>query len=129
MTVFAGDTASFHEWQFRLQIKKSLCTAGFECSIVFRPSCTSGISTSRPGSVVVQKSGRVDDDVQISALDAFCEMDGRKSRYTAEVLERYRGEDVGDLKRSEWNELVEKCGHVSTLSTRKFLKSDPKVVT
>ena len=27
MTVFAGDAASFHEWQFRLQIKKSLCTA------------------------------------------------------------------------------------------------------
>ena len=25
MTVFAGDAASFHEWQFRLQIKKSLC--------------------------------------------------------------------------------------------------------
>ena len=22
MTVFAGDAASFHEWQFRLQIKK-----------------------------------------------------------------------------------------------------------
>ena len=27
MTVFAGDAASFHERQFRLQIKKSLCTA------------------------------------------------------------------------------------------------------
>ena len=27
MTVFAGDAASFHEWQFRLQVKKSLCTA------------------------------------------------------------------------------------------------------
>ena len=27
MTVFAGAAASFHEWQFRLQIKKSLCTA------------------------------------------------------------------------------------------------------
>ena len=26
-TVFAGDAASFHEWQFRLQIKKSLCKA------------------------------------------------------------------------------------------------------
>ena len=25
-TVFAGDAVSFHEWQFRLQIKKSLCT-------------------------------------------------------------------------------------------------------
>ena len=27
MTVFAEDAASFHEWQFRLQIKKSLCKA------------------------------------------------------------------------------------------------------
>ena len=27
MTVFAGDATSFHEWQFRLQIKKSLCKA------------------------------------------------------------------------------------------------------
>ena len=27
MTVFDGDAASFHEWQLRLQIKKSLCKA------------------------------------------------------------------------------------------------------
>ena len=54
-----------------------------------------------------QKSRHVDDDVQISALDAFYEMDGRKSRYIGEVLECYRGEDAGDLKRSEKNELVE----------------------
>ena len=27
MTVYAGDAASFHEWQFPLQIKKSLCKA------------------------------------------------------------------------------------------------------
>ena len=27
MTVFAGDAASFHEWQYRLQIEKSLCKA------------------------------------------------------------------------------------------------------
>ena len=27
MIVFAGDAASFHEWQFRLKIKKSLCKA------------------------------------------------------------------------------------------------------
>ena len=43
----------------------------------------------------------VDDDVQISALDAFYEMDGRMSRCIGEVLEWYRGEDAGDLKRSE----------------------------
>ena len=63
---------------------------------------------SRPGSVLVQKSGRVDDDVQISALDASYEMDGRKSRYIGEVFDWYRGEDAGDLKRSEVNEMVEK---------------------
>ena len=59
---------------------------------------------SRPWSVLVQKSGHVDDDVQISALDAFYEMDGRRSRYIGEVLDWYRGEDAGDLRRSELNE-------------------------
>ena len=58
----------------------------------------SGEIQSRPGSVFVQKSGRVDGDVQISALDPFYEMDGRKSRYIGEVLEWYRGEDAGDFK-------------------------------
>ena len=52
----------------------------------------------------MQKSGHVDDDVQISVLDAFYEADGRKSRYIGEVLEWYRGEDAGDLLRSELNE-------------------------
>ena len=41
----------------------------------------SGETQSRPGSVLVQKSGHVDDDAQISALGAFFETDGRKSRY------------------------------------------------
>ena len=53
----------------------------------------------------VQKSGHVDDDVPISALDVFYEMDGRKGRYIREVLNWYRGEDSGDLKRSELNEV------------------------
>ena len=53
---------------------------------------------SRPGSVRVQKSGHVDDDVQFSALDVFYENDGRGSRCIGEVLERYRGEDARDLK-------------------------------
>ena len=55
----------------------------------------------------MQKSGHVDDDVQISALDAFYETDGRKSRHIGDVLDWYRGEDAGDLKRCESNELVE----------------------
>ena len=46
----------------------------------------------------MQKSGHVDDDV---------EMDGRKRRYIGEVLDWYRGEDGGDLKRSELDEMVE----------------------
>ena len=52
----------------------------------------------------VQESGHVDDDVQISALDAFYEMDGRKSRYIREVLDWYREKDAGDLRRSELRE-------------------------
>ena len=38
----------------------------------------SGETQSRQGSVLLQTSGHVDDDVQISSLDAFYEMDGRK---------------------------------------------------
>ena len=55
----------------------------------------SGETQDRPASVLVQ----IDDDVQISALDAFYEMDERKSRYVGEVLIWYRGEDAGDLKK------------------------------
>ena len=38
----------------------------------------SGETQDRLGSVLVQQSGHVDDDVQISALDTFYEMGGRK---------------------------------------------------
>ena len=44
----------------------------------------SGETRSRPGSVLVQKSGHVDDDVQISALDAFYLWNG----WTKESLHR-----------------------------------------
>ena len=63
----------------------------------------SGEKQDRPGSVHVQTSGHVEDDVQISALDAFSETEGRKSRYIGEVLEWYQGQDAGDLRRSELN--------------------------
>ena len=59
----------------------------------------SGETQCRLGSVFVQKSGHMDDDVQISALDASYGKDGRKSRCIEEVLERYRGEDAGDLEK------------------------------
>ena len=54
------------------------------------------------GPYLCRKSGHVEDDVRISACDAFYEMDGRKSRYIGEVLEWYREEEAGDLKRSEF---------------------------
>ena len=82
---------------------------------------------SRPGSVLVQKSGHVDDDVQISALDPFYEKNGRKSRYIGEALERYRGEDAEDLKRSEVNELVENWTRLNALE-RKIWKMNPKIL-
>ena len=87
----------------------------------------SGETQSRPGSVRMQKSGHVDDDVHIYALDAFYEMDERKSRYIGEVLEWYRGEDAEDLKRSELNELVENLTRLNALE-RNIWKSDQKVV-
>ena len=83
---------------------------------------------SRPGSVFVQKSGHVDDDEQISALDAFHEMDGRKSRYIGEVLNWYRAEGAGGLKRSEVNELVENLTCLNTLEG-KIWEINPKILT
>ena len=53
----------------------------------------------------MQKSGRAYDDVGVSELDAVHVKDGGQSRYIGQVLERYRGEVAGDLKRIE---LVEK---------------------
>ena len=75
----------------------------------------SGEIQSRLGSVLMQKSGRVDDDVRISALQAFHGMYGRKSRYIGEVLEWCRGEDAGDLKRIE---LVEKWTCLNVLEKK-----------
>ena len=77
-----------------------------------------------PGSALVQKSGHVADDVQISALDAFYEMDGRKSRYIGEVKDCYRGGDAGDVKRRE---LVEKWTCLNALEG-KFGKINQKIV-
>ena len=44
--------------------------------------------------VLVQNSGHVGCDIQISALGVYYEMDGRKNRYIKEVLDWYREEDV-----------------------------------
>ena len=88
----------------------------------------SGETQSRPGSVFVQRSGHAEDDVQISALDAFFEMDGPKSRYIGEVLDWYRGEDASDLKKSELNELVENMTCLNALAGEMW-KIHPKIVT
>ena len=50
--------------------------------------------------------------------------DGRRSRYIGEVLEWYRGEDAGDLKRSEF---VENWTCPNALEGKNW-KSDQKVV-
>ena len=87
-----------------------------------------GETQDRLGSVLLQKSGHVDDDVQISALDAFYEMDRRKSRCIGEVLEWNRGEDAGDPKRSDLHESVENMTCLNALEGE-FLKSNPTIVT
>ena len=60
----------------------------------------------RPEPARVQNSGHVDDGMQISALDAVYDMDGRESRYIKELLDWHR-EDAGDPMRSELNESVQ----------------------
>ena len=50
---------------------------------------------------------KVGDHIQSSALDDFCEMDGRKSRYIQDLLDWYREEDAEGLRRSVLDELIE----------------------
>ena len=80
----------------------------------------SGEIQSRPGSALVQKSG--DDDVRISALDAFCEKDGRRSRCIGEVLEWYRGEDAGKSQKMNWS-------RSGMFSRRTIFERNPKILT
>ena len=89
------------------------------------------------GSVFVQKSGHVDDDVQISALHPSYEMAERKSRYIGEVLDCCRREDSSDFERSELNELVgnltcpDACEGKVWKSVRKIVtdeKINPKIL-
>ena len=81
----------------------------------------------RPGCVLVQTSGHVD-DVPISALDSFYEMDGRKSRLIGLVLDWLGGEDTGDLKRSELDELVENMTCLNALAGEMW-NFNSKIVT
>ena len=79
----------------------------------------SGEKDDRPEHVLVQNSAHVDDDIHFSALDVFYELDGRKSRYIKEVLDGYRDEDAGDLRRSELKELVESMTRLNALEGQK----------
>ena len=64
----------------------------------------------------------------MSALDAFYEMDGRKSRHIREMLDWYRGEDARDLKRRELNEVVENMTCINALAGEMWT-INPKIVT
>ena len=46
------------------------------------------------------------------------EMDGRQSRHIGEVLDWHRGDDAGDLKRSELNELVKNLTWLNALEDK-----------
>ena len=64
---------------------------------------------------------------KISALDALYGKDGRRSRHIGEVLVWYRGEDAGDIKRSELNEWIENWTCLNALE-RKICKINPKLL-
>ena len=77
----------------------------------------SGEIQCRAGSVLVKKSGRVDDDVRISALDAFNVRDVRRSRYIGVVFAAGIEEKMPEISK-ELNWLG--SGHVSVFSRRKL---------
>ena len=75
----------------------------------------------------VHYSGHVEDDIQISALDVFYQVDGRESRQIKEVSDWFREEDAGDLKSSELNEYMTRRnafeGKIGKICLRKSWKS------
>ena len=76
------------------------------------------------GSVLVQKSGRVDDDVRISALDVFFGKDRRKSRY---IRRSVGAAPRRRCWRSQKNLLVEKWTCLHVLETE-FFQGDPMIL-
>ena len=70
---------------------------------------------------------KVDDDVQISALDAFYEKDGRRSRYIGECwsgIEEKMPEISREVNEMNWLRI----GYASTLSRGKISKVNPKIL-
>ena len=84
-------------------------------------------TTSRAGSVLVQKLCHVEDDEQISSLDVFYEKDGRENRCIGEQLEWYRGEGAGGLERIGLDVLVENRRYLNH-SGRKIWKIISKIL-
>ena len=78
---------------------------------------------SRPGSVLVHKSFE-----HISAVDVFYEKDERENRCIGEVLGRYRGEDAGDLKRSEFDVLIENWTRLNAPRWENLKKGNLKIL-
>ena len=66
----------------------------------------------------MQNSGHVDDDMQISVLDVFYAMDGRRSRDIKDVMDWYREEDARHLRRNKLNELVENMTALNSLKVK-----------
>ena len=64
----------------------------------------------------------------LRCMHAFYEKGGRGSRYIGEVLEWHRGEDAGDLRRGELDELVQNWTYLNALEV-KISKRNQKVVT
>ena len=83
----------------------------------------SGKTKDRPRSVLVQKSGHVDDD----GIN-FCVGCVLRDGWTKESLHRRSVGLVSNLKRCELNELVENLTCLNALEG-KFWKSDQKIVT
>ena len=85
----------------------------------------SGERQDRPEPVPVQNSSRVDLWVGCILRDGWT-----KERYTKEVLDWYRGDDAGDLRRNEFNEEVASMTPLNAFSEHnwKSEKSNPNIV-
>ena len=78
-----------------------------------------GYTQDRPEPVFVQNSVNVDDDMQISVLEAFHAMDGRRSRDIKEVLDLLsRRRCGGHLRRNELSELVDNMAAFNSLKVK-----------
>ena len=81
----AASEEQLDKWRKTVQCEKEAQSAAASSEpLVAMENLASGETQDRPGSVLVQTSGHVDDDVQVSALDVFHEMGGPRSRIGVE---------------------------------------------